>query len=154
MRQTYRLLAGLIAVGVLVQAAAVAFGWFQVLSEVENGMVFDSGHDGNAGLAVHAIVGLTFFPVLALALLVVSLFLRSMPGARTWGAIVFAVVVLQVLVAFVAFGAPIVGTIHGVNALAVFSAAVRAASLSRETTPSVAAPAHAAVAVPETSSSV
>lgn len=40
MRKTDRVIAGLIALGVLVQPAAVAFGWFEVISEVANGAVF------------------------------------------------------------------------------------------------------------------
>ena len=40
MRQTYRVLAGLIALGVVVQAAAIAFGWFTALSDVDNGLVY------------------------------------------------------------------------------------------------------------------
>ncbi len=48
-KQTYRVLASLIALGVLVQAAAVAFGWFEVISEVENGAVFDENAEFNLG---------------------------------------------------------------------------------------------------------
>ena len=39
MKQTYRVVAGLIALGVLVQAAAVAFGWFDAINEIDNGLV-------------------------------------------------------------------------------------------------------------------
>ena len=34
MRSTYRALAGLIAIGVVLQAASIALGWFTVLNEV------------------------------------------------------------------------------------------------------------------------
>jgi hypothetical protein len=41
--------------------------------------------------------------------------------------------VLQVVLAFVSFGAPIVGTLHGINALLIIGAAGRAAALTRTT---------------------
>jgi hypothetical protein len=52
--QTYRVLSGLIALGVLVQAAAIAFGWFDGIHELDNGLVVDENSEGNAGHLVHA----------------------------------------------------------------------------------------------------
>ena len=42
---------------------------------------------------------------------------------------------LQAVLAFVAFGAPIVGALHGLNALAIIGSAVRASMLTREAGP-------------------
>ena len=56
-KQTYRVVAGLIALGVLVQAAAVAFGWFDAINELDNGLVIDENYEGNAGHVVHGIGG-------------------------------------------------------------------------------------------------
>lgn len=150
----YRILAGLIALGVVLQAAAIAFAWFEVLNQVDSGMVFDSGYESNAGHAVHGIVGITVIPVLALGLLVVSFFARGVPSARRWAGLVFAVVVLQIVLAFVAFGAPLVGALHGVNALVLVGAALRAAWLPRWTTPPGRADEHAAGATSGTVPSV
>ena len=144
MKQTYRILAGLIALGVLVQAAAIAFGWFDVLNKVDEGsLVVDGDFEGNAGHALHGIVGMTVIPLLALILLIVSFFAaKTVAGARKWAGIVFGVVVLQVVLAFVAFGAPAVGALHGMNALVVLGSALKAASLTRS------APAGASASVP------
>jgi heme A synthase len=126
-------LSSLVALGVLVQAAAVAFGWFDAIHELDNGLVIDENFDGNAGHAVHALVGFNVMPLLGLALLVVSFFAaKSVPGARTWGAIVFGLIVLQVALALFAFSVPALGALHGINALAVLGTAVRASMLTRE----------------------
>jgi heme A synthase len=136
MRQTYRVVASLIALGVLVQAAAVAFGWFQVMSDVDNGLVITSENPYNAGHELHAINGMMVMPVLALILLGVSFAAaRSVPHARKWAGIVLGLVVVQVALAFVAFGAPLVGALHGVNALLVLACAGRAAALTRTAVP-------------------
>jgi uncharacterized membrane protein len=132
-KQTYRALSRLIALGVLVQAAAIAFGWFDAIHGLENGLVIDENYEGNAGHAIHGLNGMYVLPILALLLLIVSFFAaRSVPGARKWAGIVFGLVVLQVVLAFVAFGAPIVGALHGLNALAILGTAVRASMLSHE----------------------
>ena len=128
MRQTYRVVASLVALGVLVQAASVAFGWFQVLNDVDTGQVFDENSEFNAGLLTHGIVGLVVMPLLGLILVGVSFGVaRTVPGARKWAGIVLGLTVLQVGLAFVAFGAPVVGALHGLNALLLFGAAGRAA---------------------------
>jgi hypothetical protein len=130
-KQTYRVLAGLVALGVLVQAAAIAFGWFDAISEVDQGTVIDENYEGNAGHAIHAIVGMIVMPVLGLLLLIVSFFAaKEVPGAVTWAAIVFGLIVLQVALAFAAFSAPVVGALHGINALAIIGVAGRAGALA------------------------
>ena len=133
MKQTYRVVSGLIALGVLVQAAAIAFGWFDALHELDNGLVIDENYEGNAGHVVHGINGMYVMPLLGLTLLIVSFFAaKQVPGARKWAGIVFGLIVLQVVLAFVAFGAPIVGALHGLNALAIIGSAGRASMLTRE----------------------
>jgi hypothetical protein len=132
-KQTYRVVSGLVALGVLVQAAAIAFGWFDALHELDNGTVIDENYEGNAGHVLHGINGMYVMPLLGLILLIVSFFAaKQVPGARKWGGIVFGLIVLQVVLAFVAFGAPIVGALHGLNALAIIGAAARASMLTRE----------------------
>ncbi|MGZ4507088.1 MAG: hypothetical protein ACXVX8_07200 [Blastococcus sp.] len=133
MKQTYRAVSGLIALGVVVQAAAIAFGWFDVLHKLDNGAVLDKNFEENAGQAIHGVNGMYVIPLLGLVLLVVSFVAGgSVPGGRKWAGIVFGLIVLQVVLAFVSFGAPVVGTLHGLNALAVFATAVRATMLTRE----------------------
>jgi heme A synthase len=151
-KQTYRVVAGLIACGVLVQAGAIAFGWFDALNKIDNGLIVDKNYEGNAGHALHGLVGMYAMPVLGLLLLVVSFFAaKSVPGARKWAGIVLGVIVLQVTLAFVAFGAPIVGALHGLNALVVFGTAVRTVLLTREPVGAGRGSRRGAVSVPRQS---
>lgn len=133
MKQTYRVVAGLIALGVVVQAGAIAFGWFDALNKIDNGLVVDKNYQGNAGHAIHGVNGMYVLPLLGLILLIVSFFAaKQIPKARTWAAIVFGAIVLQVTLAFVAFAAPVVGALHGMNALVVLATAGRTSMLGRE----------------------
>jgi hypothetical protein len=132
-KQTYRVISGLVALGVLVQAGAIAAGWFTALHDVDKGLVIDKNYDGNAFHGIHGFVGFNVMPLLGLILLIVSFFAaKSVPGARKWGAIVFGLIILQVALALVAFSVPAIGGLHGINALAVFGTAVRASMLTRE----------------------
>jgi hypothetical protein len=97
---------------------AIAVAWFTVLKDVDDGAVFDKNSDGNWGHAVHGIVGMMIIPILALLLLIVSFF-AGVAGGVKWAAIIFGLVVLQVLLAFLSFGAPVIGALHGANALAI-----------------------------------
>lgn len=134
MKQTYRVVSGLVALGVLVQAAAIAGGWFTAIHDVDNGLVIDKNYDGNAFHGIHGFVGFNIMPVLGLILLIVSFFAaKSVPGARMWAGIVFGLIILQVALALFAFSVPALGALHGINALAVFGTAVRASMLTRET---------------------
>jgi hypothetical protein len=130
MRAAYRVLALLIAVGVVVQAALIAVGWFQALHELDNGTVIDKNYEGNWAHAGHGQVGIMVIPFIALVLLILSFFAK-IPGGVKWAAITFGVVVLQIVFAFAGFGAPIVGALHGINAFALAGVASIAARKAR-----------------------
>jgi heme A synthase len=110
---------------VALQAASVALGFFTILHEVDDGGVFATGYDyeSNIGIMIHRYVGLGLIPLAALVLLVLSFFTRA-PGAVRWAAAVFGLVVLQVALVFVAFVVAWGGALHGLNALALFLAAL------------------------------
>jgi hypothetical protein len=128
MRSMYRALAYLIAGVVALQAASVALGFFTIIHEVDGGGVLtaDYDYDSNLGIVLHRIGGLGIIPLASITLLVVSFFTR-VPGAVRWALAVFGLVVLQIALVFGAFMAAPVGALHGLNALAVFAAAVWAA---------------------------
>lgn len=117
----------LIAVGVVLQAATIAFAWFDVIAAVEGGQPYADHEDGNAGHALHGFLGMTLIPLVALGLLVVAFFAK-LPDGIKWAAIVFGVTLLQVVLAFVGFAAPIIGALHGVNALVLAIVAGKAAA--------------------------
>jgi uncharacterized protein DUF6220 len=131
MRSVYRVLAMLIAAGVVVQAALIAWGLFDVVHSTDDGEVFDKNTD-TAGLTAHSAIGDSVIPLIALILLVVSFFAR-IPGGVKWAAITFGVVVLQVLLAFAGDAVPVIGLLHGINAFVlalVASIAMRKARLA------------------------
>ncbi|MEV6343848.1 hypothetical protein [Actinoplanes sp. NPDC051851] len=118
MRALYRALSGLIALSVAVQAAVLAAAWFLVLKDTDSGAVFDKNSGANWGHAAHSVIGMGVVPLLALLLLLVSFFAR-VPGGVTWALITLGVVVLQIVLAFVSYSAPVTGLLHGLNAFAV-----------------------------------
>ncbi|GAA1635183.1 hypothetical protein GCM10009744_24990 [Kribbella alba] len=122
MKSTYRVLALLIAVGVLVQAMAIALGWFTAIKDVDDGLVIDKNYEGNFGHSLHGTVGMMVIPLLAILLLIVSFF-AGIAGGVKWAAIVFGLVALQIALAFLAFGVPALGALHGANALALLAVA-------------------------------
>lgn len=139
MRTVYRVLAYLIAAEVVVQAAAIAFGAFGLFKFIDDGAVVskatkESGvtFDGVVGFIVHGINGYMVVPGLALALFVVAFFARVSGGVK-WAAIVFGLVILQILLGGFAHDVPAVGALHGANALAVLVTAVIAAQLVTRT---------------------
>jgi hypothetical protein len=128
MKPTYRVLALLIALGVAVQSMSIALGFFIVLK--------DKNTAENIGLELHSVVGMMVIPFLALVLLIVSFF-AGVAGGVKWAAIIFGLVVLQVLLAFAALGAPAVGALHGLNALALIAVAGIAGSrVAKQAAPS------------------
>lgn len=137
MRRTYTVLAWIIAAGVFVQAAAIAFGFGGMAGYVQGGGVVDKAlvesgtvdnFTGEIGFAIHGIVGGMVIPFAALALVVVS-FLVKVPGARMWAAIVLGLVFVQAMAGYSIKDLPYLGLLHGANALAILMSSVQAARL-------------------------
>lgn len=135
MRKAYTILAWAIPVLVVVQAMAIAFALFGLSTWVEDGGTLDKatmesdksvGFTGEAGFMIHGINGQMLIPLVAIALLVVSFFVK-VPGATKWAGFVLLDVVVQIALAFVSFGAPVVGTLHGLNAFVLAMLGVLAA---------------------------
>jgi hypothetical protein len=117
MKATYVWLTRLIALGVVLQAAFVTWGTFDVFNTVDDGQAFTEDTDYNAGQALHSVFGLMIIPLLAIVLLIVSFFLKT-PGVVRFALIVFGLVVLQIVLAMLSFPAPVLGLLHGINAFA------------------------------------
>jgi hypothetical protein len=74
-------------------------------------------------------------------LLVVTSFSTKLPGASKWAAATLVVIVVQLLLAIVAFGTPVVGGLHGLNAFVVLTpCADRCCRRSRATSMSTTCP--------------
>ncbi len=129
MKNAYRSLALLIAVGVVVQAAAIAFGLFGLWADVDEGQVVTDDYDGNGGFAIHSI-GAMVISLAALLLLLTAFFVK-VDGAVKWAGIVVGLVVLQWVLAIVGFDVPAIGALHAVNAFLVAGAAASAAAKAK-----------------------
>jgi hypothetical protein len=122
---------------VVLQAAFIAVAWFAVMHDTDSGAVYDKNSADNWAQGAHSVVGMMVLPLIALVLLIVSFF-ANIPGGVKWAAITFGVTVLQIVLAFVSYSAPVVGALHGINAFAlaaVASVAMRQARLAATAPP-------------------
>jgi len=138
MRATYRVLAYLIAVLVVVQAGAIAWAYFGLSNWINDGGVVDKAllectdcdqeFTAEWGFAIHMFFnGLLLIPLTSLILLIVSFFAKIPRGVALAGGIV-ALVALQVFVL------PMLsrevgsgfGALHGINALLLMGLAIMA----------------------------
>ena len=134
MRTTYRVLAYLIALEVVVQAAAIAYALFGLSTWIQGGGVLDQAtmqsettyFPGVLGFAVHGINGQIVVPALGLLLLIVSFFAR-VPQGVAWAGAAFGAIVVQVLLGMFAHAIPQLGMLHGAVALVLFGVAFMAA---------------------------
>jgi hypothetical protein len=145
MRTVYRVLALVIAVEVLVQAAVISFAVFGLGKWIQEGGVLDkaamesetTSFTGVVGFMLHGINGLMVVPVIALLLLVVSFFAK-VPGGVVAAVVVVGLVAAQALLGLFGHGVPELGLLHGLAALLLFGAAVDAARRARSAAPAPA----------------
>jgi hypothetical protein len=142
MKSAYRILAFVIAAEVIIQAAAIAYAIFGLGTWIQSGGVLDkaameseaSAFAGDGGFALHGINGQIVFPLLVLILFVLSFFAK-VPRGVMWAGIALGLTVLQILFALLGVGLPILGVLHGANALLIFGVAVMAAMAARGAVP-------------------
>jgi hypothetical protein len=144
-KSVYRVLAVLIPVLVAIQAAAIAAGTFDVLHSVDDGTPFTESSDANLGQIVHS-AGAIAIALVGLLLLIVSFFAKIEGGVK-WASLVFLSVVLQWVFAILAFGAPVVGVLHGLNAFAMMGLGATAARAATRSTRESSAPSRASASV-------
>lgn len=139
MIKVYRALAVTIAVLVGVQAASHAWAsaglghYIMGGAVVDKSMMEDTGgplpFPEVAGIIVHGLNGGLVIPAVALALLVVSFFVR-VPGAIRGAAVVMGLVAVQMTLGYAGHGLPLLALFHGMNALILFGAALWARGVS------------------------
>lgn len=146
MRRTYQILAHVIALLVMVQAASAVFAVAGINRYVMDGGVVDKAlmeskqadFTGAIGIPIHAITGQMVIPVVALALLIVS-FMAHIPKGPMFAGVILGLVVIQVLLGIFGHQVPYLGILHGINALVLFTVALmagmRVRHLNRDNTP-------------------
>jgi len=133
MRTAYKVLAYLVATEVAVQAMLVVWFFAGLGKWVEGGGVLDKAameSEGTpfpqvVGIIAHGINGFFVIPGLALLLLIISFFTK-VRGATRWAVIVFVLVIVQGQLGGLGHDFPLAGALHGLNALALFGAALYA----------------------------
>lgn len=148
MRTVYRVLAFLVALEVAVQAMFIVYGDAGLGLWVEDGGVVDKATFENAfesgqapfaefqAFVLHGMNGMMVIPALAL-ILVVSSFFAKVPRGVVFALAVLGLVVLQVTLGLLGHSVAVLGALHGINALALFSTAawtgIRVARVTRRT---------------------
>jgi len=153
MKQVYRVLAFLIAAGVAIQAASIAYGMFGLIKWIEEGGTLDQSTEltpalgGYTGFSWHATGGIFVISVISL-LFLISSFFAKVPGGSRWALIVLGVTVLQVALGLFSHSVAGLGWLHGINAFVLCGTAMmagmrvsRAVASNVEAAEPVAAPA-------------
>ena len=153
MRKTYRVLANIIAIEVVIQAMMIVFAVAGLFKWIDDGATLDSsvikGWDdtpptwtGAIGHFIHVMNGQFLIPLFGLLLLIVSFFAKVPKGVMLAVVIVVSIAV-QVTAGIMADSMPYIGLIHGLNAFILFGAALAASSAAKSarTAETVAAPA-------------
>ena len=115
MRAVYRYWATIVYLLIIVQIGLAGYGAFFVAKEVEGATIdedkFFEGWDLHAGVGYLVILAGLVLLILAFA---------ARPGRRyvKWSAILFGLLILQLLLAWFGFEVPIIGAFHPINALA------------------------------------
>ena len=113
MRTAFRIIASLTSLAVVIQVGLAGYGAFNAIDKADNASVTKKTIEN--GFDPHGVVG-TIVLALMLILLIVGLIGRT--HVRT-AAILFALGIVQILLAWGGTGAAWVGFFHGVNALAI-----------------------------------
>jgi hypothetical protein len=124
--KAYKGLAHAITACVVLQVAWIAAGTFFLAKETDDGKTITEDNFRSWGMDLHSIFAM-IIPVLAIALLIAA-FVIKRPGAPKWAGLVFGTVVLQWVLAIIAFGVPAVGVLHALNAFVMAGLAEKAAS--------------------------
>jgi hypothetical protein len=139
MTKAFRVLAYLVALLVMVQAASMVWAIAGLGIWVDEGNdftaeLFDSDETPFtevAGFMIHGMNGMMLIPLVALILLIVGL-IAKFPGSTKYGAAVFLLVILQVALGIFGHEAAIFGALHGINALILFGTALMAGMRAKD----------------------
>jgi hypothetical protein len=155
--KVYRALAYLMALEVVIQAAAIAIAMFGLGSYIDDGHSIDKkafnddehpDFTGVFGFGLHGANGSMYIPLLAIVFVITAVVTRrSIDSGVKWSAIVFGLVVVQVVLGYASHAVTWLGPLHAINAFALFMVALHAAKLPARQPAASAVPAS----VPERS---
>jgi hypothetical protein len=135
MRNAYRVLAYLVALGVVAQAMFIAWGTFTVHHTANTSGIVGPGDldpEHATAFGLHSFNSI-IVSVLSLVLFVISFFAKTVHHRIRWALALFLTVVVQGELGYLSYELPAVGLLHGIGALAVFTLALRSAWLPAST---------------------
>ena len=144
MRKTYRVLASLIAILVVVQSMMMVWTIAGLFTWIDGGGALDKSvveawqdepptFAGSFGFFWHSFIGgVILIPLLGLILLIVSFFAKVPRGIVLAAAIVVSIIVQYYAAVFAEPEEPLLGLVHGLNAFILFGLAVFAARSAKE----------------------
>ena len=140
MKKAYQVIAGLVALEVMLQALFIAWGMFGFSNWIEDGGVFDkaaadAAEEGNLefagsiGWGLHFLNGFMVIPLIVLLLFILSFFAK-VPRGIMFASVLVVLVILQMMVLpeLARSANPIFGGLHGLNALLILGTAISAAT--------------------------
>lgn len=142
MRKTYRVLADIIAIEVVIQAMMIIWAVAGLFHWIDKGSTLDKSvvkgwdkkpptFDGAIGHFIHMMNGEYLIPLLGLALLVVS-FAAKIPRGTTLAVVIVVAIAVQVAAGITADAIPYIGLVHGLNAFIIFGTSLAAAKAAKE----------------------
>src|SRR3954468_22151135 len=149
MRKAYQVLAFIIALEVVIQAAAIAYGLAGLGHWVEDGNTLTKAKldndnalhfQGIGGFAVHGVNGMMIIPLITLAFLVVSFFTK-LSGASKRAGLITLLVAVQITLGLSSDAVVVLAPLHAINGFIIFSLAVMTGVMMRRTAPTSVAPA-------------
>jgi hypothetical protein len=147
-KKAFRILNYVISAEVMIQAAMIAWAVFGESKYIDDGGVVnkdkvegdDIPFDGVYGFIIHGLNGAILIPLIGLALLIVAFFAK-IPGGVRFAAILFVLIIVQAFVLpILAGGAPFLGMLHGINALAILGMSIYGGRMGAEAVSATTAP--------------
>jgi hypothetical protein len=144
MRKAIIVLGRTIAVGVVLQASFIAFAWFTVIKDTDDGKSFTGEDDLNAGHMLHSIGGLVI-PLLAIVLMILAAVAKLPGGVTKFAGYTLIAAILQVVLGIASYSLAAIGFLHGINAFAVAGLGAATAMKAARSPEASVQPATAAV---------
>ena len=143
MRKTYRVLASLIAILVVVQAMMMVWTIAGLFTWIDDGATLDKSviegwsdepptFEGAIGHFIHVMSGTFLIPLIGLLLLIVSFFAKVPRGVALAAAIAVSIVVQYLAGTFAEPDMVYLGLVHGLNAFILFGLALAAAKAAKD----------------------
>lgn len=138
MKKAYQIIAGLVALEVMLQALFIAWGMFGFSNWIEDGGVFDKAaadaaengdleFTGSIGWGLHFLNGFMIIPAIVLVLFILSFFAK-VPRGVMFASVILVLTILQTMVLpeLGRSANPFFGGLHGLNAMFILGASINA----------------------------